>query len=687
MSILNKAPIDARVGVLIIVMLMVATLFGGPILTASPSTDVAASGAEQPTERAVQDAITASQSTLLSKQINDTHWSSPLSLGVDGTVDVQATMVHALTLEYFDSHEESKRDAVSFLLSERADDGGWNDSATNHGMVLLLEQIDDGNYEPVIEEIEAEIERKNHSLTDTETASVIDLQFLTRLFYFVIDDEKTKEELFPENTHMHILHALQATKAFGENGINPAESTMFDNNLGTALGVGTLVAATSDNIDEDNFVEALEQRRFSNGAWEGSFANNLAALALSQAGYDASDATIQTALDRAVTEYQTDDGKITFSRVDVTESALALRALTQSGISPENESLQRTATWLLDHRADVPKGEFSPEVPFREETGPGWGYRSYKFSEWDDTALVSSTLRPFGPDLTDESIAFLEDVQHDSGGWKTYYTEYDPLPPTERELIQAQLSDEQFAILFEAYPSPSVTGEVLDAFGQYDRSVGDHLPTKRAVEFLFETRRSNGMWRGSWGERYTYGTSKVLIGLDAVEVNMSNPEIQQAVTALKSEQNPDGGWGEESPASPDPTADLPYGSAPSTPEQTAWAIRGLLAADVDPDAPAIEQGISYLLSTQKEDGSWEASQVFGNAAYFGDNETRYSAPGATQAYVLLALADYAEAQDIELQEADSDPESWFDVRLPLALVAVLSAFIVTLLIARRRISW
>jgi squalene-hopene/tetraprenyl-beta-curcumene cyclase len=75
---------------------------------------------------------------------------------------------------------------------------------------------------------------------------------------------------------------------------------------------------------------------------------------------------------------------------------------------------------------------------------------------------------------------------------------------------------------------------------------------------------------------------------------------------LRSIQNADGGWG-ESCESYDRGA---FVRAPSTPSQTAWAVLGLLAGG-DTNSLSIENGIEYLLATQRPDGSWDEELATG----------------------------------------------------------------------------
>ena len=91
---------------------------------------------------------------------------------------------------------------------------------------------------------------------------------------------------------------------------------------------------------------------------------------------------------------------------------------------------------------------------------------------------------------------------------------------------------------------------------------------------------------------------------DAVEhppvVDPGHPAIRRAVEWLEAHQGDDGGWGEDLRSYRDATL---RGRGASTASQTAWALLGLLAAGEHGTAAA--RGTSYLVTTQRDDGSWD----------------------------------------------------------------------------------
>ena len=82
-------------------------------------------------------------------------------------------------------------------------------------------------------------------------------------------------------------------------------------------------------------------------------------------------------------------------------------------------------------------------------------------------------------------------------------------------------------------------------------------------------------------------------------MNHSGRAEGKAAEWLLSVQNDDGGWGESPESYDDPTL---RGRGDSTAAQTAWALLGLQAAGVG--GRATSRGLEWLLSHQRDDGSW-----------------------------------------------------------------------------------
>jgi squalene-hopene/tetraprenyl-beta-curcumene cyclase len=83
--------------------------------------------------------------------------------------------------------------------------------------------------------------------------------------------------------------------------------------------------------------------------------------------------------------------------------------------------------------------------------------------------------------------------------------------------------------------------------------------------------------------------------------------VRKAAEWLTAVQLPNGGWGETCATYEDPSL---KGQGPATPSQTAWALLGLMAAGRG-ETPAVVRGVSYLLTTQRVDGTWEETACTG----------------------------------------------------------------------------
>src|SRR5262244_372288 len=60
----------------------------------------------------------------------------------------------------------------------------------------------------------------------------------------------------------------------------------------------------------------------------------------------------------------------------------------------------------------------------------------------------------------------------------------------------------------------------------------DHAAVPRALDFIKRTQTKDGSWYGRWGANYIYGTWSVLRGLGAIGEDLSQDEVQRAVSWL-----------------------------------------------------------------------------------------------------------------------------------------------------------
>lgn len=154
-------------------------------------------------------------------------------------------------------------------------------------------------------------------------------------------------------------------------------------------------------------------------------------------------------------------------------------------------------------------------------------------------------------------------------------------------------------------PSADVTAHVVEMLA-YEGMAQDPR-ARRGIEWLLAEQEPHGAWFGRWGVNHVYGTGSVLPALAAAGLPASHPAMRRAVSWLGSTQNDDGGWGEDLRSYKEEEW---VGRGPSTASQTAWALIALLAAG-ERDSEPVRRGVAWLAETQREDGSWDEPHFTG----------------------------------------------------------------------------
>jgi squalene-hopene/tetraprenyl-beta-curcumene cyclase len=180
-----------------------------------------------------------------------------------------------------------------------------------------------------------------------------------------------------------------------------------------------------------------------------------------------------------------------------------------------------------------------------------------------------------------------------------------------------------------------VTARVLEMLGVCKLSI--NVPKlEQAMTYLLNEQEPEGCWFGRWGVNYIYGTSEVLSALSAIAPQKTIP-IERGTAWLVGCQNLDGGWGETCRSYDDASL---KGKGKSTASQTAWALLGLIAAGEATGKftkQAIERGIRYLLETQQSNGTWYESEFTGTG-FPGHFYLKYHL--YQQYFPLIALSRY-----------------------------------------------
>ena len=282
----------------------------------------------------------------------------------------------------------------------------------------------------------------------------------------------------------------------------------------------------------------------------------------------------------------------------VWDTCLAVNALIESELPPDDPALRRAGDWMLDRQILVP-GDWQIRRPHVQPGAWAFQHANDFYPDLDDTAVVLMALEKtagLDPDAAraakERGLGWLLGMQGEDGGWGSF----------DADNSRLYLNNIPFAD-HGALLDPStedLTGRGLELLGTCGYR-GDFEPAQRAIHFLRHTQRHDGPWYGRWGVNYIYGTWSVLRGLAAIGENPRQEYVQRAVRWLERHQNADGGWGETCESYDNPEL---AGVGPSMPSQTAWALLGLMAAG-STAGPVVEAGIDYLLRTQRADGSWE----------------------------------------------------------------------------------
>ena len=287
----------------------------------------------------------------------------------------------------------------------------------------------------------------------------------------------------------------------------------------------------------------------------------------------------------------------------VWDTAIAMVALEEAGVAPDDPALVQAADWILSKQILGP-GDW--QVKNRDAEPGGWAFefRNDFYPDVDDTAFVLMALqRVKFPDAkrmeaaTRRGIQWLLSMQNRDGGWGAFDRDND-----RRFLCNIPFADHNAMI----DPSTAdVTARVLECLGRFGWPT-EHPAVQKAVKFLLKDQCGDGSWFGRWGVNYVYGTSGVLRALETVSLT-AQEYCQRAVAWLKSVQQDDGSFGESLKTYSDVSS---KGQGASTPSQTAWGLIGLLAGSNTSD-PAITRAVSYLVGNQNEDGSWSEHDFTG----------------------------------------------------------------------------
>ncbi|WP_016952874.1 squalene--hopene cyclase [Anabaena sp. PCC 7108] len=353
------------------------------------------------------------------------------------------------------------------------------------------------------------------------------------------------------------------------------------------------------------------ERQEATGDWGGiipAMLNSL--LALKCLDYDVNDPIIYRGL-KAVDNFviETENNYCVQPCVSpVWDTAWAIRALIDSGVSPDNSAVVKAGEWLIEKQI-LDYGDWAVK---NHQGKPGaWAFEfdNRFYPDVDDSAVVVMALHQtklpneeLKKQAINRALNWIASMQCQPGGWAAFDVDNN----------QDWLNSVPYGDL-KAMIDPNtadVTARVLEMLGACNLSIKpDNL--EKSLTYLLDEQESEGCWFGRWGVNYIYGTSGVLSALALINPQKYEINIERGAAWLVKVQNNDGGWGETCFSYNDSHL---KGKGDSTASQTAWALIGLIAAGEATGKLAtdsLEKGINYLLTTQKSDGTWDESYFTG----------------------------------------------------------------------------
>jgi squalene-hopene/tetraprenyl-beta-curcumene cyclase len=288
-----------------------------------------------------------------------------------------------------------------------------------------------------------------------------------------------------------------------------------------------------------------------------------------------------------------EDGHWDLMPLDVTWSQFAARALIEAGYT-EDGRLSATRRMFHQRQNSEPFEAFA--------CPPGyWGFSSAE--SWPmalETAEVSSLLvrLPGGSDddHARRGIDWLTAVQDGAGSWSLAVRDSKP---------------GGFG------PCPYMTAQAASAL--LDTGAAEDDPrVAKALGWLIAQQDRDGSFDTLWYRGHTPGTSVVLEVLSRTGFRAHNAAAKAQDWLLRTRLD-DGSWG--------------------TVEETAWAVRALLASGLAGDHAAVRPAIEFLLAAQRPDGTWPGGPVNEYVRF----SSRYADSGIATGLALRALAAYRTA--------------------------------------------
>jgi squalene-hopene/tetraprenyl-beta-curcumene cyclase len=322
-------------------------------------------------------------------------------------------------------------------------------------------------------------------------------------------------------------------------------------------------------------------------------------IMLAALGYGFEDETLSNAVDgwRGFTIDEGDRLRPEACQSPVWDTALAVIALLDAGVSPTHPALLRAGDWLVGEEVTV-RGDWAVRKPDLAPGGWAFEFENDLYPDVDDTAVVAVALRGLGVGdaAVDRGLAWTAGMQSRSGGWGAFDVDNEA-----HWLYKLPFCD--FGKVTDE-PSADVSAHALEALAPEPRYQHE---VERGLEWLLSERETDGSWFGRWGVNHVYGTGAALPALAACGVPSDHPAIRGAVEWLGAVQRQDGSFGEDIASYADTSS---RGRGHPTPSQTAWGLLGYVAAG-EAQTERAKRAANWLCVAQETDGDWQEEHYTG----------------------------------------------------------------------------
>lgn len=243
------------------------------------------------------------------------------------------------------------------------------------------------------------------------------------------------------------------------------------------------------------------------------------------------------------------------------DTSFAVQAIVEGNLVERFPECSRKIYDYL-RRTQIANDEVDREKYFRQVSKGGWPFSTAAHgwpisdctSEGLKAVLAIHSVLENGANLgiehvIDDSRLFdavnvILELHNEDGGWATYENNRG------YRWYELMNPSEVFGDIMIDYSYVECTSACITALSKFHRSYPEHRTNQvlNAIEagrqFLHSIQRPDGSWYGSWGVCMTYGTWFGIEGLISAGEDPDSPAIQKALSFLLDKQNPNGGWGE-----------------------------------------------------------------------------------------------------------------------------------------------